>query len=246
MKPKPHANSPLEKKPQVFHNNQAHREAGLDRHDEEVKEIQRRSMEPKDQESKKLTPPSSWSSQSLMPAPKPIAKPAVDQKILSQLLQYIAEGEQDKAETLIQKDKNLLLHAGTVKDLSGREFKQITAFQYALWAMDWHMWTMIQKYLSQEAQVQQWQELETKGTAHGKYFSLKGLTGALQKYVDNAEKVWNYDRRADKHWCKVVGREQKLLPVHVVNEYCRRDRAFKPCPREWESKLPRTREVPEI
>ena len=159
------------------------------------------------------------------------------------MLQYVAEGEQDKAEALIQKDKNLLLHAGTVTDLSGREFKPITAFQYALWAMDWHMWTMIQKYLPQEAQAQQLQELETKGTAYGNHFSLKGLTGALQTYVDNVEKVWNYDQRAVDHWCKVVGGEQKLLPAHVVNEYCRPDRAFEPCPSEWKSKLPRTREV---
>ena len=110
----------------------------------------------------------------------------------------MAEGEQDKAEALIQKDKNLLLHAGTVTDLSGREFKQITAFQYALWAMDWHMWTMIQKYLPQRSASEQFQALETKGTEHGKHFSLQGLTGALQTYVDNAEKVWNYDQRADR------------------------------------------------
>ncbi len=168
---------------------------------------------------------------------------SVDEKALIQLLQYVAEGEQDKAEALIQKDKNLLLYAGTITDLSGREFKQITAFQYALWAMDWHMWTMIQKYLPKEAQAQQFQALESKGTMHGKHFNLQGLTGALQTYVDNAEKVWKYDQRADDHWCKVVGREQKLLPVHVVNEYCRPDRAFEPCPSEWEAKLVRTREL---
>jgi serine/threonine protein kinase len=228
----------------------ARQQTELDRRrGEELKEIQRQPVEPQDkrpmtplkkeQESKKLTPPSSWGLQSLMPAPKSALKP-VDQKDLSQLLHYVAEGEQDKVEALIQQDKNLLLHAGTVKDLSGREFKQITAFQYALWAMDWHMWAMIQKYLPQEAQAQQLQELETKGTAHGKHFNLQGLTGALQTYVDNAEK-WDYDQRAEDQWCKKVGGEQKLLPVHVVNEYCRADRPFEPCPLEWESKLPRVR-----
>ena len=45
------------------------------------------------------------------------------------------------------------------------------------------------------------------------------------------------------HWCKVVGGAQKGLPAHVVNEYCRGDRPFDPCPQEWESKLPRTREM---
>ncbi len=193
--------------------------------------------------SEPVSPPSSVLSQSrftIAPAPKPLIKP-VDEKALSQLLQFVAEGEQDKAEALIQKDKNLLWHAGPVKDLSGREFKQITAFQYALWAMDWHMWTMIQKHLPKEAQAEQLQALETKGTAHGKHFNLQELTDALQVYVDNAAK-WNYDQRAETQWCK-VGVAQNKLPAQVVNEYCRGDRPFEPCPQEWESKLSRTREI---
>jgi serine/threonine protein kinase len=174
-----------------------------------------------------------------LPSPSKPSLTLVDQKSLNQLLQWVVEGEQDKAEELIQKDQNLLLHAGTVKDLSGRKFKGITAFQYALWAMDYHMWRMIQKYLPKESQAEQLQALESKSTRHGKHFSLKELTDALQVYVDNAEKVWKYDQ-AEIYWCKVVGGAQKRLPVHVVNEYCRADRAFEPCPLEWESKLPRT------
>jgi hypothetical protein len=53
--------------------------------------------------------------------------------------------------------------AGRVTDLSGREFQSITAFQYALWALDWHMWAMIQKYLPVEQQQVQFEKLETKG-----------------------------------------------------------------------------------
>ena len=62
-------------------------------------------------------------------------------------------------------------------------------------------------------------------------------------YVDNAEKFGTMTNERIDHWCKVVGGEQKLLPVHVVNEYCRPDRPFEPCPSEWEAKLPRTREL---
>jgi serine/threonine protein kinase len=190
-----------------------------------------------------VSPPSSVLSQSrftIAPAPKPLLKP-VDAKTLGQLLQFVAEGEQDKAEALIQKDRNLLLHAGTVTDLSGREFKGITAFQYALWALDWHMWKMIQKYLPEDQQREQFEVLETKGTAHGKHFSFQPLIGALQVYVDNAEKVWKYDQRASDHWCKVVGGAQRGVPAHVVNEYCREDRSFDPCPAFTEEKLPRIR-----
>ncbi|MBS0350381.1 MAG: hypothetical protein JSR33_04185 [Proteobacteria bacterium] len=106
------------------------------------------------------------------------------------------------------------------------------------------MWTMIQKYLPKASQAEQLQALESKGTVHGHHFSLQELTEALQVYVDNYAS-WNSSQRND-HWCKKVGGTQTRLPAHVVNEYCREDRAFAPCPSEWESKLPRTREIPKI
>ena len=165
----------------------------------------------------------------------------VDQKAVEKLLRLVAEGEQDQAEEMLKKDKNLLLVAGTVTDLSGREFKQITAFQYALWALDWHMWRMMQKYLPTEVQAEQFNALESKGTAHGKHFSLQPLIDALQKYVDNAEEVWKYGYQATDHWCKKVGGAQRLLPVHVVNEYCHPTRLFYPCSEFKEDVLLRSR-----
>ena len=105
------------------------------------------------------------------------------------------------------------------------------------------MWTMIQKYLSQEMQVQQLQALETTGTLYGHHFSFTDLINALQTYVDNVTTVWKFGQPAKDHWCTVVGKAQKLLPAHVVNEYTRPDRHFEPCPTEWKSLLPRTRDI---
>ena len=190
-------------------------------------------------------PEMSFSSQTMIPAPKPPIQ-EVDIKDLKQLLQCVVEGEQDKAETLIQKDKNLLLHMGRVTDLSGREFKQITAFQYAFWAMDWHMWKMIQKHLSKEVQAEQlsiWESKEDKDLPQGKHFSLQPLIDALQTYVDKVPEQWNYSGYAGTHWCKAIGGSQKMLPLHFVNEYVRPDRSFYPCPIEWASQLPRTQEL---
>jgi TPR repeat protein len=172
---------------------------------------------------------------------KSAAPVVVDEKALDQLLKCVAEGEQDQAEALIKKDPQLLLAAGKVTDLSGRSFENITAFQYALWAMDYHMWTMIQTYLPTEAQAKQHALLESKGTAHGKHFDLQPLLEALKTYGDNHRK-WS-SSRCQEQWCKKVGGAQKLLPAHVVNEYCRPDRSFDPCPAEWTSPLPRTRAV---
>ncbi|MBS0350786.1 MAG: hypothetical protein JSR33_06320, partial [Proteobacteria bacterium] len=95
--------------------------------------------------------------------------------------------------------------------------------------------------LPEEQQREQFEVLETKGTAHGKHFNFQPLIGALQVYMDNAEKVWKYDQRAENHWCKVVGGAQREVPAHVVNEYCREDRSFYPCPVFTEEKLPRIR-----
>ena len=133
-------------------------------------ELEKASEQKRRQELEKkleFVQPLSQNRYTLAPTLRPALTP-VDQKSLNQLLQYVAEGEQDKAEKMlkgksggllgwgeIKANPDLLSHRSTVKDLSGREFKQITAFQYALWAMDWHMWTMIQKYLPQEAQAQQ-------------------------------------------------------------------------------------------
>ena len=165
----------------------------------------------------------------------------VNPESLNELLRLVAEGEQDQAEEIIKQNKDLLLHEGTVRDPSGREFKAITAFKYALWARDWHMWTMIQKYLPQEAIRKQYTFMNLE---HGGKFSLKGLLDALQSYVNHV-KSYGYNQKALDLWQSVC-REQRLLPAHVVNEYCRLDRGFYPCPDEWESKLLRTQEVPPL
>lgn len=170
----------------------------------------------------------------------PYALTGVKSEVVERLLRLVAEGEQDAAEAMIQRNRKLLLAAGTVTDLSGRTFKRITAFQYALWALDWHMWKMLLKYLPGEAAAQQCAVLETKGTTHGRHFSLQRLITALQTYIDHDS--WNVDQR-EKHWCTVVGSEQRRLPVHVVNEYCHRTRSFDPCPDFEEETLPRSRKI---
>jgi ankyrin repeat protein len=164
----------------------------------------------------------------------PSASPEV-----AQFLRLVAEGEQDKAEALLKANPSLALASGSVTDLSERRFANITAFQYALWAMDWYMWTMLLKYLPKSEAAAQARALEADGTEHGKHFSLTPLTQALDTYIKNFN-AWSWEKR-EEHWCKIVGGAQRLLPVHVVNEYCRPDRAFNPTPSFTETSLPRTR-----
>lgn len=148
---------------------------------------------------------------------------------MSEFLRYIVEGEQEKAEGLLKETPSLSVKKGRVMDLSKREFKSITGFQYAVWALDWHMWKMLLKYMTKEAAALQFQELEDKGTAHGKYFSLKHLIEAFNTYVKNYD-TWE-EGQCESYWCRQVGRAQFLLPVHVVQEYCHESRSFNLCPK---------------
>ena len=67
--------------------------------------------------------------------------PNVNKNDVKKFLTFVAEGEQDKAEAMLQNNPALVLVPGDVADLSKRTFKAITGFQYAVWALDWHMWT---------------------------------------------------------------------------------------------------------
>ena len=70
---------------------------------------------------------------------------------LTKFLTHVVKGEQSQAEKMLKKNRHLALAPGTITDHTERTFNNITGFQYAVWALDWHMWRMIQKYLPKEA-----------------------------------------------------------------------------------------------
>ena len=157
---------------------------------------------------------------------------------VNQLLQHVAYGEQDKAEALIKTNPSLLLGKGTVRDYSSRTFTNITAFQLALWALDWHMWKMLTKYLPQPAARDQLRELEAQGTPYGKHYDFNPLLSAYKTYIDNYD-PWTVEQLT-KHWNTVIGKLQTQVPAHVAQEYCRPDRSFEPTPSFKEIVFPRS------
>ena len=163
---------------------------------------------------------------------------------VQQFLNFVAQGEQDQAEKLLQNNARLAFIPGDVADLSGRAFKDITGFQYAVWTLDSHMWTMIRKYLPNEAARGQIQGIETGSwvNQHGIHTNWDNLIVALKTYVDNYQS-WTV-KQCTTHWNQQVGGAQLLLPAHVVNQYCHPTRSFDPCPnyRSLDS-LPRSRNV---
>ncbi len=156
------------------------------------------------------------------------------------LLHLVAQGEQVRAEILIKSNPLLLLQRGDVTDLSKRKFKNITALQYAVWALDWHMWTMILKYLPLKEAKAQAEQLSIGDWVkdHGEKVSWQPLIDALKQY--NKEVVY---KRKYISIFEYINEPQFLLPVHVVNQYCRTDQSFDPIPSFMDSHLPRTRQT---
>ena len=175
------------------------------------------------------------------------------------LLQSVARGEQDKAASILASCPPLLSHRGDVTDYSGRTFKNITAFQYALWAMDTHMCRMILDAIPpgptgdalRADLIHQYEELEADGVTYElegqtytnqHHFDFSPLITALQDYVDHVDGWYNTQNWAEmeRQWCTVVGLAQRYVPAHVAQEYCHPTRSFHPTPKFNERGLERS------
>ena len=174
---------------------------------------------------------------------------------LPDVLNHVARGEQTELELLLQSSPQaapqLLLAAGAFTDYSGRTFN-CTAYEYAYWAKDTHMCRMLEAHMDENTKAAMLVKviaIDTVGLTyeqhgdvveHSTHFDMTPLKTALQTYV-NGHDAWdaanNYD--ATMAAWMLVGKAQRDLPVHVVNEYCRPDRSFYPLPAFNEDKLPR-------
>ena len=161
----------------------------------------------------------------------------VTQEQLQNFLNQVAAGQQDEAEILLRQHPNLALASGNVTDLSNRTFQGITAFQYAIWALDWHMWKMIKKYLPFENAREQVQGITVFSwvTIHGVHAgnTIQTLIDAIDRQPSWSIEQYHYQ------WIHKVGEAQRSLPMHVLHEYCRPDRSFEPTPSFTEDALPR-------
>jgi hypothetical protein len=167
--------------------------------------------------------------------------------LLAQFLEHVAKGNQDQAEALLKKSPELVLGYGNVTDYSKRTFRNITALQYTMWALDVYMFRMILPYFEQIgcAEEANRQSIEWK-TASQRYVGKKGFPmkagedhfdftpskQAYQAYFDNWERL--YDKNDGdgfkRLWVKGVGGCQALWPAHYVLEMTTKDRPLYPMP----------------
>jgi serine/threonine protein kinase len=161
----------------------------------------------------------------------PVQQPfRINAELLQTFLNHIAWGRQDEAEALLKANKDLGLAAGDVTDHAKRTFRNITGFQLAVWNLDWHMWTMILRYLSSEAAKEQAQGFKTGAWVkeHAEHANWKNVIDALQLYIDKYDS-WNWEQR-EKHWIEQIGSTQFKLPIHVLQEYNNPNRPFDGAP----------------
>ncbi|MBA3536221.1 MAG: F-box protein [Tatlockia sp.] len=149
----------------------------------------------------------------------------------------VVHGEYDEVEAMLMKKTNFLTQKSLVTDYSGRKFFNISGFQYALWALDKHMWTKMLHCLplSEEgakvkaALLEQYRELKENGVTYQRNGELiterhfdfektiiKGLQATVRGFYYQI-KTWD---ELDKQMFEHVGSAQKLLPMHVIYEYC--------------------------
>lgn len=154
----------------------------------------------------------------------------VDEKEVQTFLNAVVWGRQPEVETLLKKNKDLALAAGDVTDPATRSFKNITGFQYVVWALDWQLWTVFMNYLPKEAAIEQAKGFKTGSWVkeHGEHATWKKLLDALQ--VFRANFFGHTEKQFKQRWIEQVGGAQFSLPVHVLQEYCNPDRPFSPCP----------------
>jgi len=100
---------------------------------------------------------------------------AQEKSRIEPLLNHVVRGEEKDVEVLIQRDPEILLFRARVADPCERIFQSITAFQYAVWALDWRMWKMMMKYLPKEQAALQSNELAYQGTQHGNQVRQKNI-----------------------------------------------------------------------
>ncbi len=96
---------------------------------------------------------------------------------LNLFLSYVAENCPRMAKKMLQTNPGLALMHGNVRNLANQEFENITAFQYAIWAHNFHMSFIIGTYLSDNERQSQSQKGEGVWVAkHGQYNLLKYQT----------------------------------------------------------------------
>ncbi|MBA2656034.1 MAG: hypothetical protein H0U70_03515 [Tatlockia sp.] len=163
-------------------------------------------------------------------------KPILD---VRRFLAQVVQGKYDKVASLLQENIQLLTQKGKVSDLSLRNFYNISGFQYALWALDKHLWIQMLECIPRNEEgvtvtkllIEQYEELLKKGATYafgGRKFTEQNfgfdntIIAAMNNLIDGFNKSYEVylDPKIIRSLAARVCLAQSFLPVAVVYEYC--------------------------
>ncbi|MDP3269694.1 MAG: hypothetical protein Q8M40_11720 [Legionella sp.] len=153
--------------------------------------------------------------------------------IVNQLLNHVACNNSVQVNRLLAKYSDLWSGRGTVKDCSERVFNNISAFEYAVWAKDSvmlaHMLNSIPPGERANVYPILWSQYEAV-KASGVSYVFNGVTiteshinveNTLIDALSNFLFLYKNNMKSEsaEYWVNSVGRSQKLMPLHIVDEY---------------------------
>jgi hypothetical protein len=159
---------------------------------------------------------------------------------IAALLRLVARGEEAQVVAELAERPELgVATTACFTDPAGRRFEgSVSGWQYALWSLDVQLcWAMLLAFeaaggeteararaqcLCVSVGVLPWQR------EHGRIFDFAPLLAAYDDY-DRGQGAWDNAHRI-RHWCTVIGAEQRRAPAHVLQEFCRTDRPLVPPP----------------
>ncbi|MCW8385102.1 hypothetical protein OQJ15_02160 [Fluoribacter dumoffii] len=169
-------------------------------------------------------------------------------------LDFVVRGDYHSVRAALERNIRLLFHRNEVTDCSGRTFFAISGFEYALWAFDKHMWTLIIECIPAneegkeilELLLDQYNRLRQQGVSYSlngqittgeTHFDLEStLIHQLQLQVNYYRRVggflanWDSSNHINKLFVEGVGGAQKLLPMCIAKAYCSSE-PFSPSPK---------------
>lgn len=167
-----------------------------------------------------------------------IVKTLVTSSDIEKILKAATDSHLANMALVLSQQPKLAWAIGTVIDRSGRQFNDITAFQYAVWAGDWEMWELILRYLPEKEAAIQYEAFREfdRYSEHGKKYDYSLLLHAYQQHIklcnerEKNEDFLGYGNRvrdnSEKyahHWKKVVGQAQRTLPAAGIWRMCQID-----------------------
>jgi hypothetical protein len=178
-------------------------------------------------------------------------------------LQVVTQGDQDAAEKMLENNPHLSLTKSKVTDHTNRTFTEISPWQYTCWALDFRMAEMMISRLYPAEKItalEQLQEVDTIGVEYtltlnnAEFKALQKLNDygdnrdyrncdtytsmQSEKHFDIRPFVRSYElfRRNGFNYWLPVGFEQRRMPAHFLQEYCRVDIQYDwTSPQQWES-----------